>query len=775
MTLFRPSKALTALLLYAGGCIALIATLLIALDGGPLSLLFVAVIAGCFAALSGLYLQATCNRLTLARTEQICDTYRDAIQATPFAVAIYDENDQLVDCNDAYHSIHSKAFAGQSKLATYQALTRATAHPLVAPQQEQLLAERLANQRQTSAESTDRLYPDGRWQRESKHRTRNGALVSYSIDISDIKARELQLDDSENRYRALTQVAPVGIWQVSTRGQTLFHNNALISILGCNDETPILDLRALESLQILQSDKRITPEQTQARLLQGKHPLYTEASLAHMPNKTLFIARSKAVDNHQGETSYLMVVQDVSQRKQAERDIRYLAEHDPLTGLANRSMLNTQLRRWLDEKSPFAIALLDLDHFKDVNDSLGHQIGDRLIKEAAFRLKKTLRANDFASRLGGDEFAIILPGIADLAAANTIIERIYAGFKEPVIIDDNILQISASSGIALHPDHGDCEQELIQHAEIALYHQKNLGRGSFTLFETALASAIQARKDIEQDLRRALHNDKELSVYYQPQYALHNGQLTGLEALVRWHNHRTQSWVSPADFIPIAEQSGLIYLLDKFVLKTAAAQVHQWHQTGHEDIVLASNLSTMHFRGDALTTLINDVLKTTRIAPHRLELEITEGLFLEEQSHATEQLTLLRKKGIRVAVDDFGTGYSNLGYLNNLPVDCLKIDQSFIDNFDKDNYYQSIVKFIIELGHNLGLDIVAEGIETQDQLDVLVALQCSHGQGYFLARPQPAQAIEALLQSMPKHRAGLASKTVRLNPAQANGSHTNKR
>ena len=680
------------------------------------------------------------------RVEQQLNLYREAIAATPYALSIFDHNDQFIDCNEAYRKIHQAAFEQYADDLTYEQLMRATARQFAPTDNiEQWVDHRLTLHRAGSGEHKDEYCPDGRWLRVSKHRTNSGATVSYGIDISDLKHRELQLSDSEKRYNALTQVAPVGIWQIANSGSTLFHNNALIGILDCSDETQLLDNSALKTLQIYQNDKLLSHKESQARLLRGKHPLYVEATVDRHPEKTLYIARSKNIESVDGEQSYMMVILDVSQRKQAERDIRYLAEHDPLTGLSNRNMLNLKLHYLLQEKKDFAIVLLDLDHFKDVNDSLGHQIGDRLIKESAERIKKTLRTNDFASRLGGDEFAIVLPDVTDLASAHAIIKRIYSGFKEPVIIENNIIPISASAGIALYPEHGNSEQELIQHADIALYHQKNLGRGSFTLFETALANDIQARKEIEQDLRRALHNKQELSVNYQPQFNIQTSELTGVEALVRWKNQRTDQWVSPADFIPIAEQSGLIYLLDKWVLTTAASQIHKWHQMGFGHIVLASNLSTVHFRGDTLTTMINDVIKTTSINPASLELEITEGLFLEEQSHATDQLDLLRSQGIRVAVDDFGTGYSNLGYLNNLPVDSLKIDRSFIDNFDKNNYYRSIVNFIIELGNNLGLDIIAEGIETQNQLDALVDLKCSHGQGYFLARPQPAEVIEKLL------------------------------
>lgn len=682
----------------------------------------------------------------LKKAQRLLGLYREAIAATPYALSIYDHNEKLVDSNQAYRNIHQAAFEQHSTDVNYEDLIRTTAAQFTRQENiEQWVEQRLLAQRAGSGEHVDEHYPDGRWLRVSKHRTSSNAVVSYCIDISDLKHREQQLSDSEKRYAALTQVAPVGIWQITNSGNTLFHNHALLNALDCKDESALRDNRALKALQIYQNDKLLSHNESHDRLLRGKHPLYVEATMDNHPEKTLYIARSKHIENKDGEHSYMMVVLDVSQRKQAEKDIRYLAEHDPLTGLSNRNMLNLKLHNLLQKKTAFAIVLLDLDHFKDVNDSLGHQIGDRLIKESAERLKKTLRSDDFASRLGGDEFAIVLPDVTDLTSAHAIIKRIYSGFKEPVIIEDNIIPISASAGIALYPEHGSSEQELIQHADIALYHQKNLGRGSFTLFETALANEIQARKEIEQDLRRALNNKHELSVNYQPQYNIQTSEMTGVEALVRWKNQRTEQWISPADFIPIAEQSGLIYLLDKFVLKTAATQVHKWHQMGYCKLVLASNLSTVHFRGDTLTTMITDVLKSTELDPANLELEITEGLFLAEQSHATEQLELLRKKGIKVAVDDFGTGYSNLGYLNNLPVDSLKIDRSFIDNFDKNNYYRSIVKFIIELGNNLGLDIIAEGIETQNQLDALIALSCSHGQGYYLARPQPADVIEKLL------------------------------
>lgn len=686
-------------------------------------------------------------KLQQHRTQQL-QLYREAIAATPFAIALYDANDTLVDYNSAYATVHQRAFEQNPNIQTYADLIRATANEFTDPNNiEAWVAQRVAVQRQGTGEHVDRLYPDGRWLRVSKHKTAQDAVIGYGIDITELKKRELELSDSEKRYQALTQVAPVGIWQIAQTGRTLFANNELLDIFAANNSDDFEKSLPLAKLCLYKDDELGTNEETCARLLRGKQPLYVEAAVTGRSEKTLYIARSKLLEDNDGEHSYMMVVVDVTQRKQAERDIRYLAEHDPLTGLANRSMLSLQLHNCLAKQQEFAVVLIDLDHFKDVNDRLGHQAGDRLIKEAATRIKNSLRGDDFASRLGGDEFAIVLTGIKNLKTAHSIVGRLYENFKLPLVIDDQVLHINASAGIALYPEHGTNSQELIQHADIALYHQKNLGRGSFTLFETALASKIQNRKILEQDLRRALASKQELSVNYQPQYALGSGTLTGVEALVRWQNTRTGKWVSPADFIPMAEQSGLIYALDKFVLHTAALQVCQWHAKGYGHLILASNLSTVHFRGDTLKTMIHEVLANTHINPARLELEITEGLFLEEQSHATEQLNNFRQQGIRVAVDDFGTGYSNLGYLNNLPVDCLKIDRSFINNFDKNDYYRSIVKFIIELGNNLKLDIIAEGIETQEQLDALTALKCSHGQGYFLGRPQTAEAITELLKN----------------------------
>lgn len=676
--------------------------------------------------------------------------YQESIQATPYAIAIYDENNILIDYNNAYYQIHYDAFSKNNKIVNYADLIRATADQFVPKNEtEQWVAERVATQRNGDGSYVDRLYPDGRWLRVSKHKTPCQAVVGYGIDITQLKNRELELDDSKKRYSALTEITPTGIWQLSQNGETLFINNALKNILGLSQtqenilsNTPII----LDCLHLYDGDTLLSPTETKALILKGKKEKHMEAEYIADVKKTLLIARSRLIEDKDGQHSYMLVINDTTDRKKAEQDIRYLAEHDSLTGLANRGMLNRHLNNLFKNNQNFALVLLDLDHFKDVNDSLGHQTGDLLLKEATKRIKNTLREQDFACRLGGDEFAITLPAIENMHNAHNIVARIYESFKPPVIIDNDILSISVSAGIALYPEHGNNAQEIIKNADIALYHQKNLGRGSFTLFETALASDIQHRKQLEQDLRRALNSQEELHVHYQPQYYLAEQTISGVEALVRWYNQRTNQWVSPADFIPIAEQSGLIYSLDKFVLTSAAKQVHAWHLMGYPNLMLASNLSTLHFRGDTLKTMINDVIKVSHINPARLELEITEGLFLEDQSCATQLLKEFRKQGIRIAVDDFGTGYSNLGYLNNLPVDCLKIDRSFIDNFEKDNYYRSIVKFIIELGLNLKLDIVAEGVETQAQLDALTRLNASHAQGFFLAKPQNAEAIEALLK-----------------------------
>ena len=688
------------------------------------------------------------------KTQARLKLYQDALAAIPYAASIYDKDNYLIDFNEAYRSVHKQCFEKHPDIRNYADIIRTSAELRQEENIEQLLDERLTAQRLGDGKPVDRLYPNGRWLRVSKHKTAGGATIGVGIDITELKERALQLYDSEKRYHTLTQIAPVGILQLSPSGEIDFANDALLDILGI-DRVQFEKGHPLDHFTLLQGQEAVDVKASQMRLLRGKHPQCFEATYCHRgTDKTLYIARSKLLTDNAGTSFYVFVVLDVTARKRAEEDIRYLAEHDPLTGLANRSTLNFHIHQLLKKSEPFALVLLDLDHFKDVNDSLGHQIGDQLIKEAANRVRASLRQNDMASRLGGDEFAIILHGITKLDQAKAIVKRLYERFRDPVIVEEQVLQMSMSAGIALHPIHGNIAQELIQHADIALYHQKKMGRGSFTLFEAELGEAVQARKILEQDLRRALANGRELSVNYQPQYHLRTLEISGVEALVRWKNTRTDQWVSPADFIPIAEQSGLIYQLDKFVLNTAAKQVHQWHRQGFEGLILASNLSTLHFRGEALEHLVKDVLKESHISPQYLELEITEGIFLQEQCQATEVLDHFRKQGIKVAIDDFGTGYSNLGYLNNLPVDSLKIDRSFIDNFDKNSYYRSIVKFIIELGNNLGLDIIAEGIETEAQLKALTGLGCSHAQGYYLSRPKPAEEITQLLKKTAIRRSG---------------------
>lgn len=683
--------------------------------------------------------------------------YQEAIAAIPYAASIYDKNNYLIDFNEAYRSVHKQCFEKHPDIRNYADIIRTSAELRHENNIEQLLDEQLTAQRLGDGKPVDRLYPNGRWLRVSKHKTTSGATIGVGIDITELKQRELQLYDSEKRYHALTQIAPVGILQLKPSGDIDFANDALLEILAI-ERAKFEQSHPLTHFTLLQGQEAIDAETSQARLLRGKHPQCFEATYSYRgTEKTLYIARSKLLTDNASLEFYVFVVLDVTARKRAEEDIRYLAEHDPLTGLANRAALNFHIHQLLQKAEPFALVLLDLDHFKDVNDSLGHQIGDQLIKEAANRVRASLRQNDMASRLGGDEFAIVLHGITQLDQAKAIVKRLYERFRDPVIVEEQVLQMSTSAGIALHPIHGSTAQELIQHADIALYHQKKIGRGSFTLFEVELGQAVQERKILEQDLRRALVSGNELSVNYQPQFHLETLEISGVEALVRWKNARTDQWVSPADFIPIAEQSGLIYQLDKFVLLTAAKQVHLWHRQGYDGLVLASNLSTLHFRGEALEHLVKDVLKESHISPQQLELEITEGIFLQEQSQATEILNQFRQQGIKVAIDDFGTGYSNLGYLNNLPVDSLKIDRSFIDNFDKNSYYRSIVIFIVELGKNLGMDIIAEGIETEAQLNALTSLGCSHAQGYYLAKPQPAENITELLKHTPTRPSGTHS------------------
>jgi diguanylate cyclase (GGDEF)-like protein len=441
----------------------------------------------------------------------------------------------------------------------------------------------------------------------------------------------------------------------------------------------------------------------------------------------------------------LIAIMDVTAKRQAEERIEHMAHHDALTGLPNRVLFHERLDETLlrvhRNAENFAVLYLDLDQFKTVNDTLGHPAGDKLLVAVADRLRTCLRECDMIARLGGDEFAVLQIGLAGPHEAGALAERIVTLLSEPYEIDGQQSVIGASIGISFAPADGETSEQLLRNADMALYQAKEDGRRLFRFFEPSMDARLRARRTLEFDLRNALAAG-EFELYYQPLITLETGVISGFEALLRWH-HPKRGMMTPADFIPLAEETGLIVPIGEWVLHQACCEAVGWPG----DLKVAVNLSPVQFKRGNLPQVVFATLASAGLPAARLELEITESIFLANSETNLAALRSLRALGVGIAMDDFGTGYSGLSYLRAFPFDKIKIDRSFISGLGESGDCMAIIQAIIQLGSNLGIPTLAEGAETEQQLASLREAGCSEMQGYLFSRPVPASEIAALLSS----------------------------
>ena len=439
---------------------------------------------------------------------------------------------------------------------------------------------------------------------------------------------------------------------------------------------------------------------------------------------------------------------DISERMVAEAQVRHMAMHDSLTALPNRALLNDRLKQAIAraERSSYDVwvLFLDLDRFKPINDSLGHKAGDVLLQIIAERLLKASRDNDTVSRLGGDEFVMVLSDFPSGTLTTTIISRILDAIAEPIILEGQQIVVSCSIGAAVYPADGTDEESLIEHADAAMYHAKKSGRGNVQFYAASMNERASERLKIEAGLRNALVND-EFVLHYQPQVDLLTNQIVGVEALIRWM-HPEQGLIAPMRFIDIAEETGLIVPIGLWVLQTACAQNKAWQVAGYRPVRMAVNLSARQFSHAGLLQNIIDTLAQTDMESQYLDIEITESLLVTDVEHAVNLLHQIDQLGVSLSIDDFGTGYSSLTYLKHFPVDVLKIDRSFVKDILVDRTSEAIVVSIISLAHNLGIEVIAEGVEELSQLEFLQLHQCDQMQGYYFSKPVTAKAVETMLR-----------------------------
>ena len=552
---------------------------------------------------------------------------------------------------------------------------------------------------------------------------------------------EQVLRDSEARFRALTALSSDWFWSQDADGCYV----SVEGSVGTLDTTVAIGRRP-QQLGLVPDTGWPAYEELRA----ARKPFRDLLFEGHVQGRgiVLMMSGEPLFDGAGRFTGYHGVARDVSERRQAEERIRYLAMHDGLTGLPNRTMFGQILIHNLATakryQRRFAVFFIDLDRFKTINDTLGHEAGDRLLVTVAERLKATLRASDVVARLGGDEFVVLLGETESATAAAAAARKLLAAVMRPMEIAGHECRVTASIGISLFPDDATDEATLLKNADTAMYLAKESGKNAFQVYDGAVRTQAMERLAIETELRRALERD-ELTLQFQAKLDLADDRITGVEALLRWTSPKLGP-VSPAQFIPVAEESGLIVPIGQWVLRAACAQGMAWQREGLPPVRMAVNLSPRQFSDPHLLDDLRKVLVDTGLAPELLELEITESMVMADTERAIALLGQMKSLGVRLAIDDFGTGYSSLAQLKRFPIDTLKVDRSFIRDLVHSADDKAITEAIITMGKKLKLTVVAEGVETSDQMALLREQACDEMQGYHFSRPVPAEQFATLLR-----------------------------
>ncbi|MEW5745315.1 MAG: EAL domain-containing protein [Nitrospirota bacterium] len=566
-------------------------------------------------------------------------------------------------------------------------------------------------------------------------------------EVYERRLIEKDLRRSEEDFRRMFDQSPIGVSVVAMDYRILRTNRELCRISGysCEEMTSLTLDRIIHP-----DDLPATIEHFQRLAADELDHFQLDRRLIRKRGSTIWVRLSvRIIRDTDGVPSYFLpMMEDITDRKRMEEMIRHQAYHDLLTGLPNRTLfmdhLNLALHQAQRNRQRLAVMFLDLDRFKNINDSMGHNAGDRLLKKVASRLRTCVRESDTVARIGGDEFTILLPSIGQSDDASVTARKIIASLKEPYMIDHHALYVTPSIGISMYPDDGEYADTLLKNADIAMYHAKEQGRDNHQFYNPQMNIRTIERMILENRLRQTLERG-ELVVHYQPQIAVGTRQMTCVEALVRWQ-HPEKGLLDPLQFIPLAEETGFIVSIDEWVLRTACAQARAWQDAGMTPGCVTVNLSARQFQQPDLAEMVSEVLRGSGLHPRHLEIEITESTVMQQIESALPNLITLQQMGVAFSIDDFGTGYTSLSYLKKLPVRKIKIDKSFIKGLLDDPDYKAIVSAVIALAHSLKLQVVAEGVETEDQLEFLESAGCDAVQGYLFSEALPTSGCKEIME-----------------------------
>ncbi|MEK3720134.1 EAL domain-containing protein [Paenibacillus sp. FSL H8-0034] len=573
--------------------------------------------------------------------------------------------------------------------------------------------------------------------------------VSIRNDITRRKQMEEEIRKSEEKYRLITENSSDLISIIDTAGNFVYASPSHMILLGH-------DLTSFESSHLHQwvheEDREIVSTSIQQIIHTRKSSTQLEFRVRTRSDRYLYVETTlNPILQANGEvTSLVLVMRDITERKKSEQTIYHLAYHDTLTDLPNRRLFMDRLRKEVQlakrQHTQLAIMFLDLDRFKDINDSLGHEAGDLILIESAKRISHCVGPNGLVARLGGDEFVVLLKSLSSLTEVESVSITIQTSLQEPIELAGQLYSMSCSMGVSFFPSNGRDPDELLKRADMALYAAKNMGRNGVSFFHSDMEERSLARILLENELKKAIELE-QFHIDYQPKLDLSTGQLVGMEALVRW-NHPELGRIPPDKFIPVAEDTGLIIPLGEWVLRHSCAQNKKWQTQGYPHVQLSVNLSARQFYQPDLLDKVKEVLTMTELDPQWLELEVTESVFADID-HAVTILEAIKVLGVHTSIDDFGTGYSSFSYIKHLPVNTLKIDASFIRDIHHNKESQAIVKAILTIAQTLDINVIAEGVESQEQLAILQEDGCNQGQGFLFSKPLSDQDFGAYLQGMP--------------------------